>query len=198
MQWKAMKEDCLRQGLCPRCWGKRLLVVGKKACEDCLERARSYAKTSTAKENSTKARKKYNKRIKERTLEEYGGAFCKCCGESCIEMLTIDHIAENGAQHRAEIGFQSGIGMYGWLERNNFPEGYQVLCFNCNISKHRFGKCSHVAGLAILARNLVKLYEQVIAAGPISDLSGIVRPGIGGSDGVANRREAPGVKVESA
>ncbi len=37
----------------------------------------------------------------------------------------------------------------------------------------------------------VELYERAIAKGPITDLSEIVRPGIGGVDGMASRRTAP-------
>ena len=29
----------------------------------------------------------------------------------------------------------SSNGFYYWLIRNNFPEGYQILCANCNIFK---------------------------------------------------------------
>ena len=28
-----------------------------------------------------------------------------------------------------------------WLIKNDFPPGYQVLCFNCNYAKTAFGKC---------------------------------------------------------
>jgi glycosyltransferase involved in cell wall biosynthesis len=36
----------------------------------------------------------------------------------------------------------------------------------------------------------IQLYEQVIEKGPITDISQVVRPGVGGGDGVAKRQEA--------
>jgi hypothetical protein len=33
--------------------------------------------------------------------------------------------------------------MYAYLIRNNFPEGYRVLCHNCNQSLGYFGYCPH-------------------------------------------------------
>jgi hypothetical protein len=63
---------------------------------------------------------------------------CACCEEQHIEFLTIDHIHGGGNIHRLKIlGGKShaGIPFYLWLIRNNFPEGFQVLCFNCNSLK---------------------------------------------------------------
>ena len=28
------------------------------------------------------------------------------------------------------------MAFYAWLIKHNFPKGYQVLCFNCNLRKH--------------------------------------------------------------
>lgn len=35
---------------------------------------------------------------------------------------------------------QTGIG---WLIHNRFPEGFRVLCFNCNNSLGMHGYCPH-------------------------------------------------------
>jgi len=59
---------------------------------------------------------------------------CNICGENHIEFLCIDHIDDNGADHRREIG-NGGGRIYRYLINNNFPEGYQVLCNNCNYLK---------------------------------------------------------------
>lgn len=70
---------------------------------------------------------------------------CNCCGESIYEFLTIDHINGGGNKHR--IGMVSGRAgsgdFYRFLIKNNFPDGYQVLCFNCNNAKHMFKRCPH-------------------------------------------------------
>jgi hypothetical protein len=93
------------------------------------------------------------RRAKLRVLEAYGGAVCVCCSETSLSMLTIDHVNNDGRKHREEIGklykYDTGkqalvAEMYTWLEKNGFPSGFQVLCYNCNMSKHRNkGVCEH-------------------------------------------------------
>jgi hypothetical protein len=65
---------------------------------------------------------------------------CACCGEKHLEFLTIDHINGGGVKHQKEIGVGR---LYGWLIRNNFPEGFQVLCYNCNCAKGHYNYCPH-------------------------------------------------------
>ena len=84
---------------------------------------------------------RYRWRVKVETLVAYGGA-CALCGERRPSCLTIDHPLGNGGEHRRELfGTQSaGYQFHLWLKRNDFPPGYRVLCFNCNIReyhKHR-------------------------------------------------------------
>lgn len=74
---------------------------------------------------------------KQRVIKAYGGK-CVCCGESLLEFLTIDHI--NGYV----VGPRKGSNLYGWLEDNGYPkEGFQLMCYNCNCSKGRYGYCPH-------------------------------------------------------
>jgi hypothetical protein len=83
---------------------------------------------------------------KERVLkiyEAYGGASCGCCGEKTFEFLTLDHVNNDGADHRRELG-GSGSHVYAWIIRKNFPSGYRVLCYNCNAGRYRNGGiCPH-------------------------------------------------------
>jgi len=75
-----------------------------------------------------------------RTTDE-GNPTCNCCGEDIIQFLEIDHINGDGNKHRKELGYDR---IEGWLIRNNFPEGFQVLCCNCNKGKQlNGGKCPH-------------------------------------------------------
>lgn len=66
---------------------------------------------------------------------------CECCGETCIEFLSIDHINNDGAKHRKEV--KSSVHIYRWLLKNKFPEGFRVLCINCNFALGHFGYCPH-------------------------------------------------------
>ena len=50
-----------------------------------------------------------------------------------IRANSIDQIDNNHHIHRDEVG--SGTHFYLWLIKNNFPDGYQVLCMNCQTIK---------------------------------------------------------------
>jgi predicted restriction endonuclease len=80
-----------------------------------------------------------NKALRLEVLAHYGGK-CACCGESVPEFLAIDHINGGGCQHRKEI---PGGNVCAWLKKNNYPEGFQVLCHNCNMAKGFYGHCPH-------------------------------------------------------
>lgn len=86
----------------------------------------------------------YSQRTRQRLrfeiLKHYGGK-CKCCGESRIEFLAIDHTNGGGNKQRRQIYGCSGL--YCWLKRNGFPGGFRVLCHNCNQSFGAYGYCPH-------------------------------------------------------
>jgi hypothetical protein len=104
---------------------------------DNLERARE-----TARRRQRVVGPAENKALREQILREYGGV-CVCCGESEPKFLSIDHINNDGAEHRKEVGH--GGRLYRWLRRNGFPkDNYQLLCMNCNFAKGRYGLCPHV------------------------------------------------------
>ena len=83
-----------------------------------------------------------NHRFKDEVINEYGGK-CVCCGETRKEFLSIDHIDGDGSKHRKEIGARTSDEFYRWLKQNNYPEGFQVLCFNCNCGKGSYSVCPH-------------------------------------------------------
>lgn len=92
-------------------------------------------------ERILKQRRAKDRALKKEIIDAYGG-ICECCGESMIEFLTIDHINNDGAKHRAKVG--SGRRMYQDIKDQGFPEDiFQVLCFNCNITRGFYGYCPH-------------------------------------------------------
>lgn len=96
-------------------------------------------------EKYKQSRRDQKRLLKIETLKHYGGV-CVCCGESNLLFLTIDHINGNGGQHRRQLGMGNGGGhvFYQWLKNNHFPNGYQVLCFNCNCGRAiNNGVCPH-------------------------------------------------------
>jgi hypothetical protein len=82
-------------------------------------------------------------RNKMKAMSHYcGGApKCQCCGIEAVELLTIDHVNGGGAKHREEAGF-SDICL--WLLTNGLPDGFRVLCYNCNMAAYKFNGCPHV------------------------------------------------------
>lgn len=76
-----------------------------------------------------------------------GKMCCGCCGETTFKFLTINHKKKDGAKHRKELnngnGRTSGGVIYRYLIRNDFPKGYNILCYNCNCADGFFGKCPH-------------------------------------------------------
>jgi len=80
----------------------------------------------------------WNDKVKGIVLSHYGGQ-CAICGETNPSFLCIDHINNDGAEHRKKVG--GGLKFYRWLMRNNFPSGFQVLCWNHNWLKHL--RCSN-------------------------------------------------------
>lgn len=99
----------------------------------------------TCKENNIKNRERYNKQKREKgashrqlVLEHYGST-CSCCGEIRKEFLAVDHINGGGNKHKKTIGGR----IYTWLIKNQFPEGFRILCHNCNQALGAYGYCPH-------------------------------------------------------
>jgi hypothetical protein len=140
-------QDRRLKGLCGRC-GKPSKNTSR--CEICKDKMKEYSSTECQKMNKKQTyREWYNtkeklrrKHIKEQIFSVYGN-MCACCGENELAFLTIDHIDNNGAEHR-RLTKAVGIGFYRWLIKNNYPLGFQTLCWNCNCGKRiNNGICPH-------------------------------------------------------
>lgn len=87
--------------------------------------------------------------------------FCNCCKEDRLEFLSIDHINGGGKAHIQEIGYN----LVRWLRKNNYPEGYRVLCMNCNFSIGHHGYCPHTTKSKLLSELPLKHGGVRIGAG---------------------------------
>jgi len=89
-------------------------------------------------------------------LKHYGGEppKCACCGEDRFEFLSIDHINGGGKEHIKSIGYT----LARWLKKNHYPEGYRVLCHNCNFALGHYGYCPHKTNSTI--KNELELYSK--------------------------------------
>jgi hypothetical protein len=91
------------------------------------------------------ARESYRK-LRQEILDHYGHA-CVCCGVTGDLFLAVDHINNDGGDHRRALSNTKAGTTYVYraLRRLGFPqEGFQVLCHNCNSAKHlNGGVCPH-------------------------------------------------------
>lgn len=154
----------LALGLCGAC--NRKALPGLTMCQTCKEKRQAWWNKQVerkalkmqksiewAKSNPEKVKAQgqaYRDKKRAEVLAAYGGK-CACCGEDGEPFLTIDHVNGNGAEHRRQLNngkwrtVSSDI-FYGWLRRNNYPEGFQVLCYNCNCAKRTEKVCPHQWG----------------------------------------------------
>lgn len=160
---KVLCQDCLNQHkasrerrqakykelqICVTC-GVNKATIEYATCLRCRERANEYKAQN--KETISVKQKEWNKKNREsvreysrtrqrllrrEVLKHYGGE-CVWCGEDFCPCLEIDHINNDGAEHRREvIRGQGSTSFMTWLYRNNYPAGFQILCANCHRMKH--------------------------------------------------------------
>lgn len=139
---RTQRVDPERKRQADKEWRERNSVAYK-------ERQRLYWERlpETQKEQRKRHAQAHNRRLKREALEYYGGALCKCCGETELLMLSLDHIASDGAAHRKALTGKTRTmpqQSYIWAKKNGWPPIYQVMCFNCNWARHwNNGICPH-------------------------------------------------------
>lgn len=103
---------------------------------------RSREKYIRYKEQSRESHRKRRMLVKKFIVAYYtdGKNCCACCGEKELQFMTVDHINHDGAKHRKSV--PPGR-FYEWLIKNYLPDGFQILCFNCNCVEARGRICPH-------------------------------------------------------
>lgn len=80
-------------------------------------------------------------RAKIEALTHYGNgrAACVRCGIDDLDVLTLDHIDNDGHKTRLSVNrsLRTGDTRYGVLRSKGWPSGLQTLCANCNLKKER-------------------------------------------------------------
>jgi len=127
---KRRYKERIISGTCTSC-GCRPARIGINYCAGCSNKHKTAGSDR-------------RRRLKIAVMSHYCGGkpSCQCCGEENLYFLTIDHINGNGSKHRRESVGAAHI--CGWLKKHRFPDGYQVLCMNCNFGrKLAGGVCPH-------------------------------------------------------
>ena len=99
--------------------------------------------------NRLKILKHYSKRLSNSNIP-----CCNCCGENFhVDFLAIDHIRGSKQMdlepELVKLKYSSKLrnqNLHRWIILNNFPNGFQILCTNCNFAKgmkKNNNKCPH-------------------------------------------------------
>ena len=94
-------------------------------------------------ERYNQAKSEYRFKLKVAAIDHYSGGkrCCNLCGfDADFDALCLDHINDDGAEHRRELGISSrnnvsGTTIYERLKAKGWMDGLQVLCANCNMVK---------------------------------------------------------------
>jgi hypothetical protein len=129
-------------GLCSICDSTPVTSYRYKTCTKCRsDRAIRYAKYKSL---INEKRNTQQRNLHQIALMYYSNGTMRCACTNCPEtnsnFLTIDHINNDGYEHRK----LAGPNIAQWLRRNDYPEGFQVLCMNCNWGKKFTGICPHM------------------------------------------------------
>lgn len=112
----------------------------RRHTDESYRKSENLRRTKLRKARPDKKREVANRQtaaIKLEVLTQYGKKRkLQCCWRGCtvvdIDMLTLDHINNDGAKHRRELGNKN---VYRWVRRNGFPEGFQTLCGSHQLKK---------------------------------------------------------------
>jgi hypothetical protein len=90
--------------------------------------------------SATRSRKRAERKLV--VLTHYGkDGKLQCCWPDCqetdIDCLTIDHIQNDGHEHRKKVG---NGGVYKDIIKNAFPSGFQTLCASHQMKKEIISK----------------------------------------------------------
>lgn len=131
--YRASKGDGKRDGTCKECRKVASRIQSSRYFQD--HRPAIMAK-------KPEREQRYTWKLRQRVFTEYGGR-CVCCGDSCIHFLQMTHPDGRYAPHVTEIGYCGGHAVCWYLERNNYPEVYRLLCANCLRALGSFQFCPH-------------------------------------------------------
>lgn len=124
------------EGLCEKC-GQVPPEPDKTKCNRCSTREKNRQKT-------------LHDQYKITLFNHYApeGVKCACCGETEPMFLTLDHINGRSPEEKNYPHRVGGRTVYRRLVKAGLPEGFRILCLNCNAGRYRNGgTCPHNNGI---------------------------------------------------
>lgn len=98
-----------------------------------------YLKNRTKCIERTRARRKV---LRMKVLQHYSHSqkpYCNNCGEDDLLVLCLDHIKGGGTKET-----KRGESFHLMLIKQGYPDGFQILCANCNQRKRMLKETPHV------------------------------------------------------
>jgi len=122
------REEYLRKR---REYGKRYYQEHREEV-DLKHKAYKKANIDKYREWGRKHALAHNQRLKLEVFTHYSRGLPQCanCSERRMSCLSIDHKNGRARTEKMKTGLR-GVTFYRWLRTSNYPEGYQVLCMNC-------------------------------------------------------------------
>jgi len=121
---------------------ERISIVHKEYYYKDLDKTHAI-KTKSSNKHKIKRNERIRnsaKTMRKTFLEMYGGK-CACCGETMYEFLTLEH--RQGQKGIKRSKKETGKYSYAKAIKEYRPDIYEILCWNCNCSKSRYGYCPH-------------------------------------------------------
>lgn len=95
-------------------------------------------------QSQSERRKRDVEALRNSILLAYGGR-CYCCGLDDTRFLTIDHVNNDGAEHRRQ-NKHSYRTLLAQIVKKFWPDDYRLACWNCNSARGKnggSGYCPH-------------------------------------------------------
>jgi hypothetical protein len=145
---KLTKVKCAIRGCKNRFMQKQWNHVYCTSCTARVQYAHQFEWEQRQINKNPEERRKYHRErarklkinLKKDVLSYYGKGGRLCCSwRNCkicdLDMLSIDHVENNGKKEEGGKNRIGGSPLYQRLKNQGFPEGFQTLCFN-----HQFKK----------------------------------------------------------
>jgi hypothetical protein len=115
-------------------------VEGCRLCVRCQERS-ARGRLASGTKQAVWLRNKI-KLLRKKVFDAYNNK-CNCCGETHEVFLQLDHVHNNGAEHKRAVG-RDQLAILNSVLDLGCPPDFQILCANCHLAKTMGVECPHL------------------------------------------------------